>query len=397
MRGGDTSGLRAYNERLIISAIRAGGAMSKAEIARATGLSVQAARVIVDALIDGETLLKLPKIRGLVGQPSTPIALNPAGAYSVGVKIGRRSLEVVLVDMMGDVVRKARMRQSVPLPAQTLQAVCAMVQGLLADAPRGARDRVVGLGIAMPGDLHEWPAQMGVGAGALAGWKGLDPARALQDATGIPARVINDATAACAAEMIVGDAMSARDALYIYVGAFVGGGVVLDGRLMRGAQMNAGALGSMPMAAQDAQGYPAQLIHLASAIELERMLEDAGLGGEDRLSAGPTPARDAVFDAWAVIAAPALARAAVAAMAVFDFEAVVIDGVIGPVWRARLARLMAAEMTRFNHAGLSRATVAPGSIGPAARVLGAALLPLMERFCPDPDLIAAARRPPTAR
>jgi hypothetical protein len=139
MRGGDTSGLRAYNERLIISAIRAGGAMSKAEIARATGLSVQAARVIVDALIDGETLLKLPKIRGLVGQPSTPIALNPAGAYSVGVKIGRRSLEVVLVDMMGDVVRKARMRQSVPLPAQTLQAVCAMVQGLLADAPRGAR------------------------------------------------------------------------------------------------------------------------------------------------------------------------------------------------------------------------------------------------------------------
>lgn len=390
MRGGDTSGLRAYNERLIVSAIRAGGAMSKAGIARATGLSVQAARVIVDALIEDGILRKLPKVRGLVGQPSTPIALNPTGAYALGVKIGRRSLEAVLVDMMGDVVRKADLRQSAPLPAQTLQTLCAMVQDLLAGAPPGARGRVVGLGIAMPGDLHEWPAEMGVPEGALEGWRHLDPAAALHDATGIPARVINDATAACAAEMIAGDAMSARDALYFYVGAFVGGGVVLGGRLMRGAQSNAGALGSMPMTETDAAGRPAQLIHCASAIQLERMLDEAGLGGGARLSDDPTPARDAVFDIWAARAAPALARAAVSALSVFDFESVVIDGVLCPAWRARLTALTAAEMARFNHAGLRPAAVAPGSIGPGARVLGAALLPLAERFAPDADLIAAS-------
>ena len=73
-----------------------------------------------------------------MGQPSTPIALNPEGAYALGVKIGRRSLEAVLVDMMGDVVREARMRQPAPLPAETLRALCAMVQDLLAGAPRGA-------------------------------------------------------------------------------------------------------------------------------------------------------------------------------------------------------------------------------------------------------------------
>ena len=166
---------------------------------------------------------------------------------------------------------------------------------------------------------------------------------------------------------------------------------------MRGAQMNAGALGSMPMAETDGRGRPAQLIHLASAIDLERMLDAAGLPGEAALSARPTPESDAVFEVWAARAAPALARAAVAAMAVFDFEKVVIDGVLGRSWRARLARATIAEMARFNHAGLSPVIVAPGSIGPAARALGAALLPLTERFSPDPDLIAAPRRPVTLR
>jgi hypothetical protein len=115
--------------------------MSKTGIARATGVSVQAARVIVDALIKGGILRKLPKMRGLFGQPSTPIALNRGGAYALGVKIGRRNLEAVLVDMMGDVVREARMRQSAPLPAQARGALCVMVQDLLAERRRA---RVIG-------------------------------------------------------------------------------------------------------------------------------------------------------------------------------------------------------------------------------------------------------------
>ena len=240
----------------------------------------------------------------------------------------------------------------------------------------------------MPDDLHEWPAEMGVSDGALEGWRHLDPAAALLDATGIPGRVINDATAACAAEMIAGGAMTTGNALYFYVGAFAGGGVVLNGRLMRGAQMNAGALGSMPMAENDAQGRPAQLIHLASALDLERMLIAAGKGASGVLADDPDPERNAVFEAWADRAAPALARAAVSGLSVFDFDSVVIDGVLGRVWRARLAARVAAEMARFNHAGLRAAAVVPGSIGPSARVLGAALLPLTERFAPDPDLIA---------
>jgi len=93
MRGGDSSALRAYNERLIYDAIRSHGPLSKAELARVTGLSAQAAAVIVRDLLADGMLLENAKVRGRIGQPMTPLALNPRGAFAVGLKIGRRSVD----------------------------------------------------------------------------------------------------------------------------------------------------------------------------------------------------------------------------------------------------------------------------------------------------------------
>jgi predicted ArsR family transcriptional regulator len=98
VRGGDQLGLRAYNRRMILNLIRQDGALSKAEIARQTGLSAQAVSVIVKALLKDKLVRREKRVRGKVGQPHTPIALNADGALSVGVKIGRRSLELMLVN-----------------------------------------------------------------------------------------------------------------------------------------------------------------------------------------------------------------------------------------------------------------------------------------------------------
>ena len=59
----------------------------------------------------------------------------------------------------------------------------------------------------------------------------------------------NDATSACAAEFFFGEAWRQRDFLYFFLGAFVGGGLVLDGALYTGRTGNAAAVGSMPIAA----------------------------------------------------------------------------------------------------------------------------------------------------
>ena len=388
VRGGDTSGLRAYNERLIVGAIRQAGALSKAEIARATGLSAQAVSVIVNRLLAEKLLAKRGKVRGQVGQPQTPIALNPGGACGLGVKIGRRSVEAVLVDFLGAVVASRRFAHAAPLPGPALAQAAAAARELAALARPG---RLAGLGVAMPGDLHEWAVELGQTPGALDGWRGLDVAGALAAATGLETTVSNDATAACAAELALGDAIACRSALYLYLGAFVGGGLVLEGRVHRGAQGNAAALGSMPMTGADANGRARQLIHDASPLFLETALNAAGLDGA-ALIAGrcAAPEAEAVFARWLGAAAPALARACVAAASVVDVEVVVIDGILNPAWRRAVVGAVRAALAEFNTAGLSPFMLMTGSIGEPARVLGAALAPLQARFAPDPDLVLRA-------
>ena len=394
MRGGDSTGLRAYNERLVITAIRQAGALSKAEIARTTRLSGQAATVIVNSLLDEGLLVKREKVRGRVGKPFTPIALNPEGAFSIGVKIGRRSLEVLLVDFGGAVVASRSTPYPAPLPAQTMALATGTAMELIDSLKRGLRTRIVGLGVAMPWVLHEWSDVLGLEREAIAAWGEIDVAAELEAATGLSVSLYNDATAACAAEMIAGDRIDRSSALYIYLGTFVGGGVVIDGRLHRGEQLNAGALGSMPMVEAGVDGRPHQLIHQASVIVLERALTAAGFDVAEIFSSHDTSDAEDIFDAWLQRAVKALARAVVSAMSVVDFEEVVIDGLLRPDWRGRVVDGVTGAYGRFNCAGLSPIEIATGSIGPPARVLGAALLPLLGRFSPDTDLLVKTARIP---
>ena len=85
----------------------------------------------------------------------------------------------------------------------------------------------------------------------------------------------NDATAACGAELAFGDNAALLDFIYFYVGAFVGGGLVLNGGLYAGRTGNAAAIGSMPV--PDGAGGSTQLIDVASLVLLERRLRAAGL------------------------------------------------------------------------------------------------------------------------
>ena len=387
MRGGDSIGIRAYNERLMITAIRQAGALSKAEIARTTGLSGQAATVIVNSLIDEGLLIKLKRVRGHVGKPFTPIALNSHGAFSIGVKIGRRSLEAILVDFYGKIVASRTERYDAPLPVSTMNAAIEASVELINSVEPQFRQRIVGLGVAIPWDLHEWSDVLGLQPSALEGWRNIDVEDQLERSTGLTVSLFNDATAACAAEMIAGDRIRQRSALYFFLGTFVGGGVVIDGRLYRGEQINAGAVGSMPMVGTDSDSRPSQLIHLASVIELERILASAGFDVSDMFNFSTINDAEKIFNKWMHRMVPALAHAVVSATSVIDFQEVVVDGLLCPAWRQRIVDAVSEECARFDQAGLSPFEIAIGSIGPSARVLGAALMPLIRRFSPDTDLL----------
>ena len=104
-RGTTQSGVRLYNERLALSLIRKHGSLPKAEIARLTGLSAQTVSVIVRQLEADQFLIKETPKRGKVGQPLVPFSLNPDGAYSIGLKVGRHSGDLILLDLTGKIRR----------------------------------------------------------------------------------------------------------------------------------------------------------------------------------------------------------------------------------------------------------------------------------------------------
>ncbi|OYU74283.1 MAG: serine/threonine protein kinase, partial [Burkholderiales bacterium PBB5] len=102
-RGSSQGGLRQYNARVVLQAIRLHGALAGAEIARLTQLTAQTVSMITKRLLDDGLLVKGTPVRGKVGQPSVPLSLNPDGALAIGIKVGRRSVDVLLVDFTGAV------------------------------------------------------------------------------------------------------------------------------------------------------------------------------------------------------------------------------------------------------------------------------------------------------
>ena len=107
-RGTNQTGMRAQNERLVLTLIRRHGALAKAEISRLTGLSAQTVSVIMRSLEDEGLLLKGEPQRGKVGQPSVPMRLNPEGALFLGLKVGRRSAEMIVTDFLGAIIARRK-------------------------------------------------------------------------------------------------------------------------------------------------------------------------------------------------------------------------------------------------------------------------------------------------
>ncbi len=385
MRGSNQSGMRAHNERLVLSLIRRQGPMSKSEIARLSGLSAQTVSVIMRALESDRLLEKCDPIRGKVGQPLVPMRLARGGAYFLGLKVGRRSIELVLTDFTGAVLDRALRTHSHPMPAATVEFACEKIEALTARLTPEQRRRIAGLGIAIPFFLWDWAKSLGVPEKEMDAWRTADIRADIAARHSFPVFLENDASTACAAEVAFGAADAPRDFLYFYVGYFIGGGVVLNGALFTG-RGNSGALGPMPVPGTD--GRIRQLIEVASLSVLEARLQTTGAETSELWSqADAWNVDDAILGDWIDFAAAGLAHAVVAACAIIDFEAVLIDGWIPLDVRSALVAGVDRHLDTHNLTGLRRPEIRSGTVGANARTLGAASLPLSERFLLDQTAI----------
>jgi predicted NBD/HSP70 family sugar kinase len=387
MRGSNHTGMRQFNERIVLQAIRHHGAMPKADLARLTQLSTQTVSIIVNRLEGDGLLVKQARIRGKIGQPSVPMALNPEGAFSLGLQVGRRSLEVLVSDFLGQPRHQLQFQYAYPDPDLVLAKIkkaLTQIKGLMGDDWA----RTVGIGLTAPLSLDKWADLLGGEAGpVMARWANMDLRAAVQALTDLPVQFAKDTTAACMAEMLQGHGRSMDSYLYVFVGTFVGGGLVLAGHIVAGVRGNAGAIGSMPVGLGDAQGKPPQLLQLASGWQLEQALEKAGFDPQsihqDRIM---DDTYAALTGPWLAQASRALAMTVASGAALLDLDAVVIDGSLGAALMDALIKATREQLPHYNLEGLHPPSVMAGQVGAHARALGGSLLPLHTQFFPVKEI-----------
>ncbi len=297
-----------------------------------------------------------------------------------------RSGDLLLMDLAGQVRKTVHRPHRFPTPADLVNFVQDGMAELTADLKPRQKQRIAGLGIAAPFELWNWQEEAGAPHEVMEAWRGFDLAAEIARLCSWPVTFCNDATAACAAELLFGKGREYRDFAYFYCGYFIGGGVVINGSLHQGYSGNAGALGSFPVPGKG--GGAQQLIHTASFYVLEQELKRHGRNpdllwqnADDWSGAGPA------LDHWLAQAAEGLAIACAGVAAVLENSAVVIDGAMPAEVRARLTSAVRAAAARVNLQGITPFTIYEGAIGAGARAMGAASLPLFANFIIDREVL----------
>lgn len=378
-RGTNQGGMREGNERLILSVLRRTRNLAKADLARITGLSAQTvARLIQSLETDGLILRGVPQ-KGRIGQPSVPLSLNPRGAVFLGMKVGRRSVEMIAIDFLGEILDQRTHFHDYPDFDTVRDFALNAAEALIAGLPLALQGRVGGLGIAMPFFLWNWAAQIGVAPERMENWKTRDLEHEIAEALDIPVFVQNDATAACSAALVFGDDEIPANTLSIFLAFFVGGGLVINRALYSGSEGN--AAGFAPMQVPDREGKVTRLIDIASLSVLEKRLQVAGCETRDMwLDPDVWTFPDDIVTDWLDYCGHGLAQAIHGTQTILDLDAVLIEGWLPRDRLAQLESRVVHHLSELDLAGIRLPLVRAGTVGKDARALGAASLPLSHRY-----------------
>lgn len=372
-------GVRNHNERLLLSLLQRHGDLPGSDLSRLAGLSPPTVSGILRRLEHEGILERGEPVRGKVGKPSLPMRLAPRGAFAFGLKIGRRSADLLLMGLTGEIYHQRKLAYDYPDPDAVLDFVREGVGDITATLDQAESSRICGIGVAAPFEMWNWRDPGRGTPETFPKWKDIDIPAEVRLATNLPVQLMNDATAACQAEHVYGRGKEFRDYAYFFVGAFVGGGVVLNHSVFEGRQGNAGALGSLRSIGPN--GESMQLVDMASIHLLEARLREVDI---DPAVIWTSP-RDwseisRYVEPWLGQTAQELAKASLSTCSVIDFEAILIDGAFPSEIRMELVERVRRYIVNQDTRGLIAPVIEPGNIGGNARAIGAACGPIFSQF-----------------
>jgi predicted NBD/HSP70 family sugar kinase len=232
--------MRGTNRAIVLNLVRGDPTLSRSSIARTTGLSAATVGAIVDHLVqEGFVREEGAAVTGTVGRRPQRLAFVPSARLAVGIVIDILDVRSALVDLGGRVYSEHR--APVPLgatPAAVIDLATQLAQRTLQEAPT---HRVLGIGMAVPG-VVSWPSGVNLFSPNF-GWRDVPVRMLMEQSLGQKIFVDNEVRAVALAEHQFGAARKARNAFFLDAGYGLGGAVIVDGTLFRGAHGGAGEIG----------------------------------------------------------------------------------------------------------------------------------------------------------
>lgn len=250
MQPGSRELIRDINRTLVLNLVRELGPISRADVARESGLSPSTVTAIVAELFDQGFLLEADtgerRAPAAIGRPGTLLAVNPSAGYVVGIKVAAETVTVTLTDLAAEPLTTDTLPRAAHLEADATADMLASAVEMVAASAGVDRHRLLGVGIGVPGVVD--PDSGRVTKSPLLEWGSYDIVGLVSDRTGLPVHIDNDVNTLTIAEQLFGAGRSHAHFIVVTVGRGIGMGAVLSGVLYRGVHGGAGELGHVAVA-----------------------------------------------------------------------------------------------------------------------------------------------------
>ena len=395
-RAGSLEALRRLNRLRVIHALRDQGLISRAEIARRTGLSRSTvSSLVADLQADGLVVERgepgaAHGTQG--GRPPILLSFDSSAGAAVGIDFGHSHLRVAVSDLSSRILAERALPLDTDHAAEEgLDAAAELVGELLAQAGID-ESQVIGAGMGLPGPILQDSGVVGSSA-ILPGWVGVAAADEMRRRLDVPILVDNDANLGALAEAAFGAGQDATDLIYLKVASGIGAGLLLNGRLYRGTGGLAGEFGHFLvdpnghvcrcgnrgcLETQAATGALVELLRRSHGedVTVQRML--------DLARAGDTGCRRVIADAGR-----AIGRAVSMLINVLNPELVVVGGDLADAGDLLLDGVRDSIARATLPSAAEAAGVVTGVLGDRAQVLGAIALVISEADRAFPTRLAA--------
>ena len=237
---------RTFNQQLVLRALHDHSPLSRADLARLTGLTRTSVGDLVGTLIDDGLIEEVGRGRSSGGKSPILLRVAPDGRHLIGLDLGEAQFSGAVVNLRGEILRSIHL----PLDGRNGDAAVELVFELVDALRADDRSPLLGIGIGAPGVIDtstgtvRWSVNLN--------WADLRLGPLLEQRYGVPVVVANDSHAAALAELTFFRRPRPNNLIVIRVGRGVGAGIILNGQLFQGDGYGAGEFGHVSMGGADA-------------------------------------------------------------------------------------------------------------------------------------------------